>query len=142
MRPPWSEGVALLAAAGHVTSARDLADRKPTLHRWRKPMSKDVRFALLTDNRFALPKVFPDIDAMARHIQRARGEMAIDMVPKEDLEIQGDAEDRPGISVFTQFEDGSRDRLIGHVWIGDLTLDHLKAALRRNRLVVIDDQAA
>lgn len=141
MRPPWSEGVALLAAAGHVTTARDLADRKPTPRRWRRPMSSDVRFALLTDNRFALPKVFPDIDALARHIQRARGEMAIDLVQIPDLEVQGDTRDRPGISVFTQFEDGSRNALIGHVWIDDLTLDHLKAALRRNRLVVVPEAA-
>lgn len=139
MRRPYVEAVALLASAGHVIPARQLASRSPTLSRWRKPMSKDARFALLTDNPHAKPIVFPDIDALARHIQRARGTMALNLLPLEDLQIQGDTEDRPGVTVVTELEDGSRDRLIGHAWIGDRTIEHLKAALRRNRLVIAEE---
>lgn len=143
MRPPVIHAVALLAAHGHLFAARDLADRRPLKRKWRRPMSDDVRYALLTDTPGAKPRGFADLDALARHIQRERGQMALHLETLPDLEVTGDRQDRPGVSVFTAFEDGSRDRLIGHAWIDGLTADRarevLQSALRRNRLVVVED---
>lgn len=134
MRPPFIEAGPLLAAHGHTPS-------RPIPFRRRPTMSQDVRFALLKSNPHAKPLVFPDVDALARHIQRERGTAAIDLEQVEDLEIGGDAGARPGVSVFTLDLGNDRDQLIGHAYLDGRGREHLQAALRRNRLVMADDQA-
>lgn len=131
MRPPWIEASVLLAAAGHAAAAAQPAPR-----RWRPRMAEDVRFALLPADRQAKTRVFPDVDALARHIQRARGLQALELVDVEDLEVEGDAAPRPGVTVFTLDAGNDRDRLIGHAWLAGRGQEHLRAALRRNRLVL------
>ena len=137
MRPrPWIEGAALLAAHDRPIPP----PRKPT--RWRHPMSADVRYALLTANPHAKPVVFSDIDALARHIQRERGLQSLELVDVEDLEVEGSADVRPGVTVYALDAGHDRDRLIGHAWLDGRGQDHLRAALRRNRLVIADQQEA
>ncbi len=133
MRPPWIEGVALLAAHNLPTPA------PRNLYRRRFRMSHDVRFAILTANPADKPKAFPGLDALARHIQRERGLQALELVEIEDLEIEGDHEARRAVSVFTRDAGNDRDRLIGHAYLDGRGLDALEAALRRNRLVLADD---
>jgi hypothetical protein len=133
MRPPWIEGVALLAAHNLPTPA------PRNLNRRRYRMSHDVRFAILTANPADKPKAFPDLEALARHIQRERGLQALELVEIEDLEIDGDTQNRRAVSVFALDAGNDRDRLIGHAYLDDKGRDVLQAALRRNRLVMADD---
>ncbi|WP_426018958.1 hypothetical protein [Brevundimonas sp. DWR2-3-1b1] len=133
MRPPWIEGVALLAAHNLPTPA------PRNLHRRRYRMSHDVRFAILTANPADKPKAFADLDALARHIQRERGLQALELIEIEDLEIEGDTSPRRAVSVFALDAGNDRDRLIGHAYLDGQGMAVLQAALRRNRLVMADD---
>jgi hypothetical protein len=99
--------------------------------------------ALYTDERGKKPIGFTDLDALARHIQRERGELGLDLKPIEDLEIEGETGPRPGVTIFRTDADGNLDKLIGHAWIGGRPVEVLQAAVRRNRLVVhVEDEAA
>jgi len=133
MDRPWIEGVALLAAHNLPTPA------PRNLYRRRYRMSHDVRFAILTANPADKPKAFPDVEALARHIQRERGLQALELVEVEDLEIDGDTQNRRAVSVFALDAGNDRDRLIGHAYLDGKGRDVLQAALRRNRLVMADD---
>lgn len=133
MDRPWIEGVALLAAHNLPTPA------PRNLYRRRYRMCHDVRFAILTANPADKPKAFPDLEALARHIQRERGLRALELVEIEDLEIDGDTQNRRAVSVFALDAGNDRDRLIGHAYLDGKGRDVLQAALRRNRLVMADD---
>ena len=133
MDRPWIEGVALLAAHNLPIPA------PRNLYRRRYRMSHDVRFAILTANPADKPKAFPDLEALARHIQRERGLQALELVEIEDLEIDGDTQNRRAVSVFALDAGNDRDRLIGHAYLDGQGMAVLQAALRRNRLVVADD---
>ena len=133
MDRPWIEGVALLAAHNLPTPA------PRNLYRRRYRMSHDVRFAILTANPADKPKAFPDLEALARHIQRERGLQAVELIEVEDLEIDGDTQNRRAVSVFALDAGNDRDRLIGHAHLDGKGRDVLQAALRRNRLVMADD---
>ncbi|WP_438852629.1 hypothetical protein [Brevundimonas nasdae] len=102
-------------------------------------MSHNVRFAILTANPANKPKAFPDLDAMARHIQRERGLQALELIEIEDLEIEGDISPRRAVSVFALDAGNDRDRLIGHAYLDGQGLAVLQAALRRHRLVMAND---
>lgn len=133
MDRPWIEGVALLAAHNLPTPA------PCNLYRRRYRMSHDVRFAILTANPADKPKAFPDLEALARHIQRERGLQALELIEIEDLEIDGDTQNRRAVSVFALDAGNDRDRLIGHAYLDGQGMAVLQAALRRNRLVMADD---
>lgn len=133
MDRPWIEGVALLAAHNLPTPS------PRSLYRRRYRMSHDVRFAILTANPADKPKAFPDVEALARHIQRERGLQARELVEIEDLEIDGDTQNRRAVSVFALDAGNDRDRLIGHAYLDGKGRDVLQPALRRNRLVIADD---
>lgn len=133
MDRPWIEGVALLAAHNLPIPA------PRNLYRRRYRMSHDVRFAILTANAADKPKAFPDLEALARHIQRERGLQALELVEVEDLEIDGDTQNRRAVSVFALDAGNDRDRLIGHAYLDGQGMAVLQAALRRNRLVMADD---
>lgn len=137
MDRPWIEGVALLAAHNLPTPApRNLYRRRYRM----SPINGDpVRFAILTANPADKPKAFPDLEALARHIQRERGLQALELVEVEDLEIDGDTQNRRAVSVFALDAGNDRDRLIGHAYLDGKGRDVLQAALRRNRLVFADD---
>lgn len=134
MPRPHVEALALLAA--HGLPAIPLDPRR------RPRMPDAVRFALLPAEAQAKPIVFSDINALARHIQRARGDAGLDLQWVQDLEVRGDAENRPGVSVFITDLDGGRPALIGHAYIDGLPLDALQAAIRRNRLPLTPIQQA
>lgn len=140
MRRPHFEAAPFLAAHGFPEAAAEAADPSPS-KRWRPRMSEDVRFALLPANPHAKPVIFPDVDALARHIQRARGLQGLELVDVQDLEISGDTVDRPGVTVHTLDAGNDRDRLIGHAYLAGRGQDVLRAALQRNRLVIVDDEA-
>lgn len=133
MDRPWIEGVALLAAHNFPTPA------PRNLYRRGYRMSQDVRFAILTANPADKPRAFPDLEALARHIQRERGLQALELVEVEDLEIDGDTQNRRAVSIFALDAGNDRDRLIGHAYLDGKGRDVLQAALRRNRLVMADD---
>lgn len=139
MRRAWIEGAALLAA-------HDLPSPPPKgrgLYAPRRAaLAADIRYALVRSNPHDKPLAFADIDALARRLQRERGLRGLELVDVADLECRDDVAPRPGVTVFALDADGGRDALIGHAWLDGLGVDHLKAALRRNRLVVLDDDAA
>lgn len=136
------EGLALLAAAGLIRRGSDLPDS--IVFRRRTAMPADARFALLTKlDPLTKPVVFPDIGALARRIQRDRGLQGLDMEPVEDLELAHRPDPTPAIKVWTTDAGDNRDRFLGYAYVdGGNDLEVLKAALRRNRLVVIEDAAA
>lgn len=125
---PWIEGAALLAAHHRAIPARR------TINRRSYPVSPDVRFALLRADPQAKPLAFPDLNALARHVQRERGRQSIELVDIEDLMFAGDADMRAGVSVYALDMGGDRDRLIGHCWIDGLSQDALRRALGRNQI--------
>jgi len=127
---PWIEGAALLAAHHRASRAP-----KP-FHRRSYPVSPDVRFALLRANPQAKPLAFPDIGALARHIQRERAGRSIELVDVEDLRFDGDANMRAGVSVYVLDLGGDRDVLIGHCWLDGQGQDALRHALARNQLAI------
>lgn len=135
---PHIEAVALLAAHGFTFTPADRA----TLNRRRPAMADAIRYAILTDNPHAKPVAFPDIDALARHIHRGRGQRTIEFVDVEDLELQGDREPRPGITVYALDAGNDRDELIGHAYLDGRGQDALRAALRRNRPAAEDQREA
>lgn len=133
MRRPWMEAAALLAA-------HDLPVPPPFNRTARRPaMSSDIRFAILTANPLAKPIAFEDINALARHIQRERGMASLELAEVEDLELRDETEPRRGVSVYTLDAGNDRDRLIGHAYLDGHGREALQAALRRNRLVVADE---
>jgi len=132
MPRPHVEAVALLAAAGF----RIPADPTPTRRCWRKPMAADIRFALIpSDSPHAKPRAFPDIDGLARCVQRERGLDGLDLVEIEDLEFQGSPARCRGVQIWTTDAGNDRDRMLGYAWLDGRGMDALMAALRRNRLV-------
>jgi len=139
MPRPHVEAVALLASAGF----RFPEETAPTRRRWRKPMAADIRFALIpSDSPHAKPKAFPDIDGLARCVQRERGLDGLEMVEIDDLEFQGSAAPCRGVQIWTTDAGNDRDRMLGFAWMDGRGMEALKAALRRNRLVIIDAEAA
>lgn len=109
--------------------------RKPTM--LRTPDSGPARFALLP--RFdatVKPIVFPDLNSLARRIQRERGEQAIDLIEVGDLQFHGRPDARTGVQVFTLDDTGGRDRFIGYAWLDNGGMETLRSALRRNALVM------
>lgn len=138
MRRPWIEAAALLAAHDKPLPPPKGDGRH---RRGRAALAGDIDYALIGANPHDKPMAFRDLDHLARHIQRERGEQGLEMDDIADLECKGDRVARPGVSIFATDVDGRRDRLIGHAWLKGGRLEHLKAALRRNRLVVMDDAA-
>lgn len=138
MGRPWIEGAALLAAHDLPQPPPKGVARHP---RGRAALAGDIDYALVGANPHDKPMAFRDLDHLARHIQRARGEQGLELADIDDLECEGDRVARPGVSVFATDVDGRRDRLIGHAWLKGRGLEHLKAALRRNRLVIMDEAA-
>ncbi len=129
---PWIEGAALLAAHHRAAPA------PKSLSRRSYPVSPDVRFALLRANPQAKPLAFPDIGALARHIQRERAGRSIELVDIEDLRFDGDANMREGVSIYILDQGGDRDGLIGHCWLDGQGQDALRQALTRNQLPAHD----
>lgn len=133
MRRPWIEVAALLAAHDRpVPPPFNRTARRPA-------MSSDIRFAILTANPHAKPIAFEDVNALARHIQRERGMAGLELAEVEDLELRDETEPRRGVSVYALDAGNDRDRLIGHAYLDGHGREALQAALRRNRLVVVDE---
>lgn len=104
-------------------------------------MPDDVRFALLPTFAPGMkPVVFPDLDALARKIQRDRGLAGLDMTEIEDLEFHGRPDAARGVQIWTTDASNSRDRFLGYAWLDGGGLEVLMSALRRNRLVVIEER--
>jgi hypothetical protein len=121
---------ALLGAHGHSAAPVTRIRKGPR-------MSQDIRFALLPGlNTREQIKAFPDLNTLARHIQRERGDHGLDLNEVEDMEIA----DRPaatrGVEVWTMNDGNDRVRFIGYAYLDDQGLEALRAALRRNRLVI------
>lgn len=127
---------ALLGAHGHSAA--------PVIRIRKGPrMSNDIRFALLPGlNTREQIKAFPDLNALARHIQRERGEQGLDLNEVEDMEIADRADATRGVEVWTLNDGNDRDRFIGYAYLDDQALETLRSALRRNRLVIDHGQHA
>ena len=102
-------------------------------------MAADIRYALIRPEAGAKPLGFPDIDALARHIQRERDTQGLDLIETEDLEIEGDVNARRGVQIYTTDAGNDRDRNLGCAWLDGRGLETLQAAIRRNRLVIHND---
>lgn len=134
MPRPWSEGVALLGAHGHLVAASALAaDRKTPARKWRPAVPAHARYAVISPNRSGAPQTFLSADALARWIHRQRGDQGLDMVETEDLELEDDMDGKLGVHLYTLDAGNGRDRNLGTAWLNGQGLEVLKAALRRNR---------
>ena len=131
MRPPWSETAALLAftpAAMAAPPRRNVPYRRPA-------MSDDIRYALFRKlDGFAKPTAAPDLHALARMIERERGEQAIQLVEIEDFEFAGDRLMHTAVEVWTLDMAGDRDNRIGVAWLNEDGRDRLEPALRAVRM--------
>lgn len=126
---------ALLGAHGHRAAPVTRIRKGPV-------MSLDIRFALLPSlNTREQIKGFPDLNALARHIQRERGLQGLELTEVEDMEIANRPEATKGVEVWTLNDGNDRDRFIGFAFLDNHGLETLQAALRRNRLVVDQPQA-
>lgn len=140
---PHVEAAPLLGAHGH---APPTASYRPSI--WTLFTMQPAPFALLERlDKTTRPAVFPDLDALAAHVQRARNGQGLDMQEIEDLHhqwrvegggvINGVEVDMPegvrdrGVQVWTTLIDGGRDRCLGFAWLNGGGLEELKAALRR-----------
>lgn len=132
MSRPWSEGIALLAAHGHVVTASALAAATPA-RKWRPAVPAHARYAVISPNPSGPPQTFLSVDALARWVHRQRGDQGLDMVETEDLELEDDMQGRLGIHLYTLDAGNSRDRNLGTAWLNGAGLEVLKGALRRNR---------
>ncbi len=94
-------------------------------------MPTNARFAIIRAQVGAKPLVFPDLDALARHIHRERGPQGLELVETEDLELEGDLEGRLGVHLYTTDAGHCRDRNLGTAWLNGAGLEVLRAALRR-----------
>lgn len=92
MRPQWFEAGPALAAAG-LSRLPDPAE--PVLGSiWTQPMIDDARYAFLTRiDATTKPTLFPDLHALARHIERRRTEETGDRA-RLDAEAAGRLLDR------------------------------------------------
>lgn len=127
---------ALLGAHGHSAAPVIRIRKGPA-------MSQDIRFALLPSlNTREQIKAFPDLNALARHIQRERGEHGLDLNEVEDMEIANRTEATRGVEVWTMNDGNDRVGFIGYAYLDDQGLETLRSALRRNRLVIDHGQHA
>lgn len=125
---------ALLGAHGHSAAPVIRIRKGPA-------MSQDIRFALLPSlNMREQVRAFPDLNALARHIQRERGDNGLDLNEVEDMEIANRPQATRGVEVWTTNDANDRIRFVGYAYLDDQGLETLRSALRRNRLVV--DHAA
>ncbi|WGM45269.1 hypothetical protein KOAAANKH_00130 [Brevundimonas sp. NIBR10] len=135
---PWIEATAFLAAHGFPVAA----EHSPRRHNpWRYRMPEQARFAIIRPTAAAKPIVFDDLNALARWIQRERGEQGLDLVETEDLELENDLGGRLAVHVYTTDAGDNRDRNLGTAWLDGRGLETLQAALRRNRLVIQSEAA-
>lgn len=137
MSRPFIDAAALLAAAGHRLS--EPTDRQSI---WSRHAMTPAPYALLTrlDDR-TRPIVFPNLQALAGRLERARHGQQLELVEVEDLHFlwrtaggaQGiDAPERDlGVQVWTRLLDGSRDRCLGWAWLNGSGLEVLQQALLR-----------
>lgn len=124
MRPPFVEALPLLAAHGRPIVP---------IRRWR-PAMPDARFALFTKiDPVTKPRVFPDLDSLARAIEREREGAALELVDFEGFEFEGDDRGRLVVEVWALDAGNNRDRLIGRAWCDGRSQDALRSALRRAR---------
>lgn len=140
---PHVEAAALLGAHGHALAG---APYRPSI--WTLFAMQPAPFALLERlDKTTRPTVFPDLDALAAHVQRRRNGQGLDMQEIEDLHNQWRIEgggvvngveiDPPegirdrGVQIWTTMIDGGRDRCLGFAWLNGGGLEELKAALRR-----------
>lgn len=104
---------------------------------------KPAPFALLPRmDAVTKPLVFPDLDALAAHIERQRGGQGLELVEVEDMHHQWrsegggqgidapDARDR-GVQVWTLDLGQNRDRCLGWAWLNGGGLETLRDGLRR-----------
>lgn len=125
---------ALLGAHGHSAGPVIRIRKGPAV-------SQDIRFALLPSlNMREQVRAFPDLNALARHIQRERGDNGLDLNEVEDMEIANRPEATCGVEVWTTNDANDRIRFIGYAYLDDHGLESLRSALRRNRLVVDQGQ--
>lgn len=130
MRPPWIEAPALLAALPPLPFPEDVLLRR------RPHMSTDITHALLTGLEPGVkPIAFPDLNALARHIQGVRGEAGLEMEEIADLELAARPQPTRAVKVWATDDGGNDDRFIGYAWLNGMGMETLKAALRRNRPV-------
>lgn len=132
MRRPWFEATPSLAAAGVSAIAAAVRPTHPLIWRLRMIGLPDFAFAEIL-NGPAKPRAFPDLRALALHIERARQGQAMELVDVEDIEIEGRDGLFSGVQVFTLLADNSRDRSLGYAWLKGEGRERLEPALRQVR---------
>jgi hypothetical protein len=96
----------------------------------RPALQDDVRFALLQrpDRWLDKPAAFPTIADLAAAIHRRRKDAGLELADAP-LRLLGQDESRPGVSIWTQGEDGQRRDYLGWAWVNGAGRLALQAAL-------------
>lgn len=123
---PHVDAAALLAAHGHALAPLRTGVRL---------MDAMTRFAFIahSDAGVAKPFVFPDVHALARHVERRREGRAIELVDAEDVEVPGRDALQVGVQVYLLGMDNARDRPLGWAWLDGQGRERFEPALRTAR---------
>lgn len=126
---PWVETGALLGAHGY--------DSTPP-----KPLHPVARSLIMADkpNYAFLPRidavtrpiVCPDLMALARHIERQRGDQNLQLLEVDDIEYDGEM--HSGVKVMLLDMANDPERCLGFAWLRGSGRNVLEPALRAARL--------
>ena len=128
MRRPWIEAGAMLAGAGF-----DGTPPKPV-----HPIARSLTMASKPNYAFlprvdgvTRPVVCPDLMALARHIERQRGDQNLQLIEVEDIEYDGVM--HRGVKVMLLDLANDPERCLGFAWLRGSGRDVLEPALRAAR---------
>ena len=134
----------MLATAHSAATARPLQTAAEARKDCRRPaLQDDVRFALLQrpDRWLDKPVTFQTISELAAAIHRRRNDAGLELADAP-LRILGQDESRPGVSIWTQGEDGQRRDYIGWAWVNGAGRQALQAAIFEAAPIVATQDAA
>lgn len=133
---PHVEAAALLGAHGfRPVPLRPQGTRRMDAH---------ARFAFVPrdDGGQLKPVVFPDVHALARHIERKRDDRGLELVDADDVEIPGRDALQTGVQVWLLGPDETRLQILGWAWLNGHGRDRLEPALRTARNDLAGDRRA
>lgn len=130
MRRPFVEAAVLLAAHGQA-----FAPPAPPIH----PVARSLIMADKPNYAFlpridavTRPVLCPDLMALARHIERQRGDQGLQLIDVEDIEYDGQV--YAGVKVMLLDMANDPERCLGFAYLRGSGQDVLRPALRAARL--------
>ena len=121
----------MLATSHPAAAPRPLFTASEVRRDIRRPALADgLRYGLIRrpDRWLEKPVAFATLSDLAAAIHRDRGDAGLELADAP-LRTLGQDESRPGVSVWTQGEDGERRDYLGWAWVNGAGRQALQAAL-------------